>query len=149
MALENNGQSEVDIRAILDDRLEALHERDARRFLRHYQMGFSSFELGPPLEYLNGDPSNTEALERWFASFEGEVTYRMRDLRITANDGVGYAHSLYHIGGTKTDGERVDMWSRQTVCFTKLGGEWKITHAHTSVPMNMDSEHRALIDLKP
>jgi ketosteroid isomerase-like protein len=149
MALENNAQSEVDIRAILDDRLDALQERDARRFLKHYQIGFSTFELGPPLEYLNGDPTNTEGLEKWFASFEGEVTYRMRDLRITANDSVGYAHSLYHIGGKKTDGAVVDMWSRQTVCFAKMGSEWKITHAHTSVPMDMGGEHRALIDLKP
>lgn len=149
MAPENNAQAELDIRAILDDRLVALQERDARRFLRHYQIGFSTFELGPALEYMNGDPANTEELERWFATFEGEVTYRMRDLRITANESVGYAHSLYHIGGTKAGGERVDMWSRQTVCFTKLGSEWKITHAHTSVPMSMDGEHRALLDLKP
>ncbi|MBA2686246.1 MAG: nuclear transport factor 2 family protein [Gemmatimonadaceae bacterium] len=149
MALDNDAQSEIDIRAILDDRIDALHARDARRFLKHYQMGFSTFELGPPLEYLNGDPSNTEGLEKWFASFDGEVTYRMRDLRITANDGVGYAHSLYHFGGTKTDGECVDMWSRQTICLAKMGGEWKITHAHTSVPFNMDAEHRAVIDLKP
>ncbi len=149
MPLENDAQSEIAIRAILDDRIEALGARDAHRFLKHYQMGFSTFELSAPLEYPNGDPSNTELLEQWFASFEGEVTYRMRDLRITANDGVGFAHSLYHIGGTRTDGERVDMWSRQTICLAKMGGEWKITHAHTSVPMSMDAEHHAVIDLRP
>jgi ketosteroid isomerase-like protein len=149
MALDNDAQAELDIRAILDERLDALHARDAHRFLKHYQMGFATFELGPPLEYLNGDPSNSSGLDEWFGSFDGEVTYRMRDLRITANEGVGFAHSLYHIGGTKMGGERVDMWSRQTVCFAKIGSEWKITHAHTSVPMNMDAEHRALVDLKP
>jgi ketosteroid isomerase-like protein len=149
MALANDTKAEVELRAILDDRIDALHARDAHRFLKHYQMGFSTFELGPPLEYLNGDPSSTEGLEKWFASFDGEVTYRMRDLRITANEDVGFAHCLYHIGGSKSDGERVDMWSRQTICFEKMGGEWKITHAHTSVPVSMDGGHHALIDLKP
>jgi ketosteroid isomerase-like protein len=41
------------------------------------------------------------------------------------------------------------MWTRQTICLAKMGGEWKITHAHTSVPMNMDGDYRAAIDLKP
>jgi len=49
----------------------------------------------------------------------------------------------------KSSSERVDLWSRQTTCFAKVGSEWKITHAHMSVPMNMDAEHRAEIDLKP
>ncbi len=149
MATDNDAQAEVDIRAILDDRVEALRVRDAHRFLKHYQIGFSTFELGPPLEYLNGDPANTTGIDEWFASFEGELSYRMRDLRITANESVGFAHSLYHIGGKKTDGELVDLWTRQTICFAKVGSEWKITHAHTSVPMTMDQEHRAVVDLKP
>lgn len=73
----------------------------------------------------------------------------MRDLRITANESVGLAYSLYQIGGKKIGGELIDMWTRQTICFAKAGSEWKITHAHTSVPMTMDQEHRAVVDLKP
>ncbi|MEO7039757.1 MAG: nuclear transport factor 2 family protein [Gemmatimonadaceae bacterium] len=149
MANDAASQSETEIRAILDDRVEALRSRDAHRFLKHYQIGFSTFELGPPLEYLNGDPMDTAGLDEWFASFEGELSYRMRDLRITADESVAFAHSLYHIAGTKTDGGLVDMWTRQTICFAKVGNDWKITHAHTSVPMSMDQDHRAVIDLKP
>lgn len=38
------------------------------------------------------------------------------------------------MSGTRTDGERTDLWFRETVCLRKAGGAWKITHEHNSVP---------------
>jgi PhnB protein len=53
------------------------------------------------------------------------------------------------MSGTKTDGEKVDMWLRETFCFRRLGGQWKITHQHESVPFYMDGSYKAAVDLKP
>lgn len=141
--------TEEQIRSIVEDRISALRARDAKRFLGHMEGGFSSFELGPPLQYLDNDPSNTEGLDLWFSSYKGDVAYAIRDLRIVVGDPVSYCHSLYHIKGKKKDGEKVDMWTRLTLCFRRGTDGLKISHTHTSVPFNMDGDHEAAIDLKP
>ena len=51
--------------------------------------------------------------------------------------------------GTKKDGEKVDLWMRCTAGLRRLGGAWKITHQHTSVPFLMDGSFKAAVDLKP
>jgi PhnB protein len=53
------------------------------------------------------------------------------------------------MNGTKTDGEQVDLWFRATVGLRKIGGRWRITHEHESVPFYMDGSYRAAVDLKP
>jgi ketosteroid isomerase-like protein len=30
------------------------------------------------------------------------------------------------------DGQHTDLWFRQTMCFRKVGGEWRIAHEHDS-----------------
>ena len=62
---------------------------------------------------------------------------------------VAYAFGLQHMTGTKTDGEKVDLWFRATACFRREDGHWRITHMHNSVPFAMDGSGKALLDLKP
>jgi ketosteroid isomerase-like protein len=38
---------------------------------------------------------------------------------------------------------------RVTVVLRRIGGTWKITHQHTSVPFRMDGSFKAAVDLKP
>ena len=40
-------------------------------------------------------------------------------------------------------------WIRLTLCFRKIGGVWKVTHEHTSVPFTMDGSLKAAVDLTP
>lgn len=53
------------------------------------------------------------------------------------------------LSGTKTSGEKSDVWFRHTLCFRKIRNEWKIAHAHESVPFYMDSTYKAAVDLRP
>jgi ketosteroid isomerase-like protein len=53
------------------------------------------------------------------------------------------------MAGTKTDGQDVDLWARQTVGLRKREGAWKIIHQHTSTPFYMDGSMKAAVDLKP
>jgi uncharacterized protein (TIGR02246 family) len=148
-ATTRKATEETQIRWILDDRIDALRVRDAKRFMSHFADDFVTFELAPPLQYTEGASGNAEGLEAWFTSFKGPVDYQMQDLRISASDSVAFCHSLYHITGTKTDGHRTDMWTRQTLCLRKIDGEWKISHSHMSVPFYMDGSDKASLDLKP
>jgi len=90
-----------------------------------------------------------KGLEEWFSSFQGPLGYEIRDLKITVDNTVGYSHSLNRLSGNKKSGEKAEMWFRETMCFRKISGEWKISHEHESVPFYMDGSVRAAIDLKP
>ena len=65
------------------------------------------------------------------------------------SDSLAVLRSLVHMTGTKTDGKKVDMWTRSTVVFRKEGGALKVMHVHSSVPFYMDGSLRAAVDLEP
>jgi ketosteroid isomerase-like protein len=60
-----------------------------------------------------------------------------------------FCHSLNQLRGTTTDGEKGDVWFRQTLCFRKIRNDWRIAHQHESVPFYMGGSYRAAVDLKP
>ena len=55
---------------------------------------------------------------------------------------------LNRIIGMKTDGKKIDMYWRATVCCRKIDRKWMVTHEHNSVPFDLESG-RASLDLKP
>jgi ketosteroid isomerase-like protein len=69
--------------------------------------------------------------------------------KITAGDNVAFCHCLNRLTGTRTTGEKVDVWFRHTLGFRNVDGRWKIAHDHESVPFYMDGSDKAAIDLKP
>ena len=140
---------EARIRALIDDWADALRNKDADGVLACLGAGLVHFSLAPPLQYAGANALGKKGLEEWFASFKGPLGYDIRDLSITVDNNVAYSHSLNRIIGTRKDGERTDLWIRETLCFRKIGGEWKISHEHESVPFYMDGSARAAIDLKP
>lgn len=80
--------------------------------------------------------------------YEGPIGYEIRDLSITSGNDVAFCHYLYRASGTRTDGAKVDMWVRATVCYRKINGTWMVTHEHQSVPFDPKSG-KASLDLKP
>lgn len=85
----------------------------------------------------------------WFATWQGPIGYEIRDLSVTAGDDVAFGASLNRISGTRTSGDKADVWARATVGFRKIDGTWMITHEHFSVPFYMDGSYKAAVDLKP
>ena len=103
----------------------------------------------PPLASAGTQDQEGDGLADWYRSWQGPIGYEIRDLDITAGEDVAFSHSLNHMSGTRTDGERTDLWFRETVCLRKAGGAWKITHEHNSVPLYMDGTGKAATDLQP
>ncbi len=134
-----------EIRLIIEAWAEAIRRKDVHGVLRHFADESVRFYLAPPLQATMPVKDN---LEGWFATFEGDIGYEIRDLTLKTGHDLVCAHSLNHMSGTKTDGEKVDLWFRETLCLQKNDGHWRIAHAHESVPFEMDSK-RAALDLKP
>lgn len=90
-----------------------------------------------------------ENWKEWFATWQGQIGYEIRNLSITVDEDVAFRHSLNRISGTRTSGEEANVWVRRTACYRKIDGKWLITHEHVSVPFYMDGSDRAALDLKP
>jgi PhnB protein len=137
---------EARIRAVIDGLTLALHAKNADAVTRHYAEDFVQFSLAPPLV---SDAANEGGLNAWFATWQGPIDCEVHDLSILMAGDVAFCHNLNRMRGTKTDGENVDLWFRQTLGFEKRAGAWKIVHEHESVPFYMDGSYKAAVDLKP
>jgi len=137
------------IRALLNERAAAITARDARRAVAHYAPEVVSFSLAPPLRYGGDEVRDPAGIEVWFQTWDGPIGYDIGDVVIEAGDDVAFCHGLTHMTGTKTDGERVDLWFRSTVGLRRTAAGWRITHEHDSTPFYMDGSGRAATDLRP
>ena len=151
MTVENNRtDNESQIRSLREKLTTALRAKDADGVVSHFAPETVMFVLAPPLQYKTGENApGLQGIKEWFDSFAGEIDYEVRELQITAGETVAFCHSLNRVSGTNSDdGEKTDIWIRETLGLRKIDGEWKIAHQHQSVPFYMDSI-KAAIDLKP
>jgi ketosteroid isomerase-like protein len=139
---------EDQIRALIEERVAAMRQRDVARTLATLATDVVSFELAPPLSLGPAESRDATALEAWFALW-GELDIELAELEIAACGDVAWSRSLNRLSGTLNGGRRVDMWMRSTLGFRKREGVWKIAHGHSSVPFLMDGSYRAATDLKP
>lgn len=142
-------EAEAEIRALVEERAEAVRSKDAGRAIATLADDVVAFELPPPLALGPEQLRDQAALEAWFAGWEGPLEVEIRDLDVAVFGGVGYCHSLNRLGGTRSDGRRVSFWMRSTLGLRRIGEQWKIAHAHSSVPFYMDGSFRAALDLRP
>jgi uncharacterized protein (TIGR02246 family) len=138
---------EARIRALIDDQAKAIRARDIGGSVSRCAPDILLFDVVNPLQSVGSDAARKRVTE-WFATFQGPIGYELRDLSITTGDDVAFSHSLNRVSATTTDGEKLEMWWRATVCYRKLDGRWMVTHEHASVPFDRKSG-RASLDLEP
>jgi uncharacterized protein (TIGR02246 family) len=142
-----HGIDEADIRRQIDKAVEAIRAMDLEGLKSIYAPNIVSFDVNPPLQHV-GAEAKWKNWEEAFAVFQRPLGYEIRDLTITLDGDVAFAHSLNRLSGTLKNGNRSDFWVRATFCFRKIDGNWLIAHDHVSVPLNPESG-RALLDLEP
>jgi len=132
-----------EITALLQARKALIHDKDSSALIAQSAPDVVSFDALPPLA-RQGTDALREKLATWLGGYDGPIDFAIHDLAVTANDEVGFAHYLYRVTGTMTDGAAVDMWLRATVGLVKRDGVWQITHEHTSVPFDAATGQAAL-----
>jgi ketosteroid isomerase-like protein len=136
------------IRELLEALTQALFKKDAARAIAPLADDAVTFDLAPPLRH-SPEAHDSTRLEEWFSTWNGPIRSEPGEQTIVVDENVAYAYGLQRMTGTKTDGEKVELWFRATACFRHDNGQWRITHMHNSVPFAMDGSDRALVDLKP
>jgi ketosteroid isomerase-like protein len=146
-AKEQAIRDEVEIRAIVDSIYKAHHDKNAAAIAAAYESNAAVFNLAPPLTH---EGVNVEEKQRWLDSWSTAIELEARDAEITISGDLAVWHGFLRLTGTKKGPEgKVDFWMRETLCFARQAGGWRIAHEHTSVPFYMDSTLRPAFDLKP
>lgn len=135
------------VRALVEHQLRAIRAKDVDAMLSHYAPDMVSFDAIGPLR-TNGLPGVRAQVEQWFAAYAGPIETEVRDLRVTASDGVAFCSGLQQVRGTLTNGTAVAMWVRLTLGLRNVEGTWRIVHEHVSDPFDA-TDGKALTGLVP
>jgi PhnB protein len=138
--------AEAEIRALIDAWAQAMRAKEVDGVMSRYAVDSVTFDLAPPLISTGADANGLRA---WFSTWQGPLDYQIRNLDITAGADAAFCHGLARLSGGKSDGEKVSIWFRLTLCFRRIGEAWRIVHQHESVPFYMDGSYRAAVDLEP
>ncbi len=138
---------EAGIRQQIDKLIEAIRAMDLEGVKPIYAPDMVSFDVQPPLQHVGAEAKWTNWADA-FTAFQRPLGYEIRNLTITLDGNVAFAHSLNRLSGTLKNGNRTGFWVRATYCFRKIDGNWLIAHDHASVPLDLESG-RALLNLEP
>ena len=142
-AEENTAGDEIQVRRQIDGLVNAVRSKDIDRTMSFYSPEIVSFDVEPPLRYVN--TKHWETVRR----LQGPDRLRVLVIpTVATGDDLAFAYSLNHSSGTMNNGKKTDLWVRWTACFRKLNGRWLIVHYHVSVPVDPASG-QASLDLKP
>ena len=144
-----SAENEEEIKCLINRRVEAIKNKDIEGATKNYSPDLILFDVIGPLQHT-GSGSIKKRLEDWFSTFKDNenVGFEIAALSITADTDAAFCHSLNHANAILKDGNKLDMWWRETLNWQKIDGEWQVTHAHSSVPFDVNSGKPSL-GLKP
>ncbi|MEV6644951.1 nuclear transport factor 2 family protein [Amycolatopsis sp. NPDC051371] len=119
--------------ALVESRIGAVAAKDVETLVAQYAEDVTLFDALGPLRDTGRDVER-DRLQQWFGAYRSTIDLRIKDLEVVADGDAGFAHYLFQVRGTMTDGTEVDMWVRSTVGFRRGEDGWKIVHEHSSVP---------------
>jgi ketosteroid isomerase-like protein len=137
------------VREVLERCARAISDKDAAAVIACYTEDVVAYDLAPPLVIPSERETDPTHLEKWFATWDGQIVSLAKDMHVRADNIIAYAFALRQMTGRKIDGENVNLWFRATATLVKESSGWKISHVHNSVPFAMDGSGKAELGLKP
>ncbi len=138
---------EKEIQQLIHKRVTAVKNRDMEKAVNCYSPDVISYDVVGKLKYIGVDAIKNR-LKEWLSTLSEIVDFEIVDVKINSGSDVAFCSSLNHINATNSNGSKLDMFWRETTCYAKINGIWKITHAHSSVPFDAETG-LASIGLKP
>ena len=132
--LDANGE----IRELIGTWAVALRSKDIDGVMSHYASNVVVFDVVDSLGFKGTDLLRSR-LTAWLDSFDGHMGFEVSELNVDAGDYFAYGYGFNRVLGNKTDGSKIDMTWRTTLCWRKLDGAWKITHSHSSAPFDAET----------
>ena len=132
---------------MIDERVSAVRSKPPAPLVDRQADDIVIFDVLPPL-VSRGTDAVARKTQAWFDAYASDIAYDVEEVEIHAGDDVAFCSFAYHVGGTLTSGDVVDMWVRATLGLRRTGGAWRIVHDHESVPWDPQTG-RGVIDRPP
>jgi ketosteroid isomerase-like protein len=145
--VNNHEIEEKQINELVEKEAELIRNKNVDKLMLLFAKDTLSFDVIDPLQY-KGISGTKERMEGWFSTFDGPIGIDSSEMEVTTSENIAFTHCLRHVNAIKVDGTRLEMWWRQTTCYSKIDGNWLIVHRHSSVPFNVDNGY-ASTGLKP
>ena len=135
MPLESNP-----VTTLFENYTSRVRSKDVEGFLELYAHDTLVFDCWGLWE-LAGVDAWRPMVTMWFESLGDKLCeVRFTEVVATVRDDVAFAHAAVQYAEVTADGDQVDsMMNSITVTLEKLDGEWKVTHEHTSMPLDMQT----------
>ncbi len=114
--------TESEIRATIDQWLNAVRAMDADRIMSHYAPDVVAYDAIVKLQFLGADAYR----QHWQACFDmcpGTMIFEVKDLQIMASGDTGFCHCLTWCGMRTPDGSERAGWMRMTAGYRKIAGQ--------------------------
>ncbi len=129
-------REETHIGALITSQDQAVSDRDYNAAVEYFQYDVKIFDIVGPLQD-HGVTGVKNRLITWMETFSEEpAILSTHQLVVVAEESIAFSNCLKHMNAQLKDGKKVDMYWRETLCWEKLQGEWKIVASHSSVPFN-------------
>lgn len=126
---------------ILDAYKDAVYAKDIDAFLAIYDDNVRIFDTWGPGWIYEGIGAWHTMVEEWFGSLGSDrvvVEMEMQQIRQTSD--LAFASAFVKYSAVSPEGDTLrSLQNRMTCVLEKKGNEWKITHEHTSSPVDGDT----------
>jgi len=133
--LADSTTEEARIASLLEAWAEAVRRHDMAGILAHHAPDILMFDVPPPLQ-SKGLKAYEETWGLLFQYHKPGTAFDIREITVTAGADVAFAALVMFCGpnSSKTPADDDGFLFRLTVGLRKIGGDWRITHEHHSVP---------------
>ena len=120
-------------------RIKAIEHRIAEatttdQLMSYFDKDIVLYDFVPPLKYEGFEAVRAHE-ESIFFSKAKDIKAQFLDLDVVVEGKLGVARSIQHFSWTEDGKPREGTW-RGTDVYKKTNGEWKVIHAHDSVPID-------------
>lgn len=128
------------LRKLIANQVLAIANRDIDEAVKNYSDNVRLFDVIGKLEH-EGIEAVKKRLGEWFNTFDEsyDPNFETVGLEIHADHLTAFSNGLNHIKAKLRDGNELDMFWRETLCWRKFDDIWKVVVAHSSVPFDAGS----------
>lgn len=130
--------AEDEIRAVLDNWLDAVLAGDVDRICAHYAEDLRAFDAVSQLQFA-GRESYREHWGVCLAAAPGPTVFELHDVRVDVDGGLAFSSFLSRCGVIEKDQSEKTSWFRGTQCYRRTADGWQIVHEHFSLPFDMET----------
>lgn len=138
------------VQEVLENYKSAVCEKDVERFISSYTHNVHVYDCWGEWEYV-GITQWGEMVKEWFDGLNDEGVFLktdFNDLIVVENGDLAFAYcNVTYVAHNESGKKLRQMTNRFTFGLKKEIDSWKISHEHSSLPINMDTG-KGLFNLK-